>query len=425
MKQRYNKYSHNMAWRAVWACFQRKWLRLDTLQAIEEYAGISRSEIYKSALSGDMNVKIEAADALAYLIDEMIAEIMDGHDPECVEPVRLRVEEDGMTRKLREIATLSIPHQLLGHVVVLGLEPLFRARILPTQHASIPRRGQVQMIKQVGRFLRRKALRIKAGRKTDVTGAYRSTMYEIIVTILLDEIPRARWIIAAMRYLARIAPDGHLIIGGYLDAWLFNFVMSYAMRYTLAQGQTRRGIFRPYIVRIVAFMDDASFLATSETGLRKGIAAYCRFMKERFGLTVRETTSVIRFLTVEQERERRHMPKASQRGCPNLDIGGYKVHRTYTTMRPRVAKRVIRTFTRAWAEIQRTGTIIQPWARTITARYGAIANTQSKHFCEKYHVAEIVRMAKKIAAHLSRTENEKRKELLIYAISKHTSFRYA
>lgn len=38
-----------------------------------------------------------------------------------------------------------------------------------------------------------------------------------------------------------VAPGGHLIIGGYLDAWLFNFVMSYAIRYLYTLGSTRRG----------------------------------------------------------------------------------------------------------------------------------------------------------------------------------------
>lgn len=55
------------------------------------------------------------------------------------------------------------------------------------------------------------------------------------------EIPKARYAIGLLKYLKSVAPGGHLIIGGYLDAWLFNFAMSYAIRYLYTLGSTRRG----------------------------------------------------------------------------------------------------------------------------------------------------------------------------------------
>jgi hypothetical protein len=43
-------------------------------------------------------------------------------------------------------------------------------------------------------------------------------MYADVIAVLKKEIPSARQLIAVMEYLGTIAPDGHLIIGGYLDA---------------------------------------------------------------------------------------------------------------------------------------------------------------------------------------------------------------
>ena len=36
-------------------------------------------------------------------------------------------------------------------------------------------------------------------------------------------------------------PDGVLLIGGYLPCWLFNYVMSYVLRYILSHRKVRRG----------------------------------------------------------------------------------------------------------------------------------------------------------------------------------------
>lgn len=419
MKQRFEKYSHDLAFRAALTLFDHKWTRLDVLSFIEEYAGISREEIIAQSLNSDVTVKLEACDAIAYLLDQIVEDLQYGIEPDMIEPVVMRPRPDGMTGKMRDIACLCLIHQLLGHVAKLGLDPLFRARILPTQHASIPGRGQTAMVKQVGRFLRRKSLKIKVAQKTDVNHAYASTQYSVAIALIEKEMPRARWLIAVLRYLGKLAPDGHLIIGGYIDAWLFNFVCSYAIRDALRQGQTRRNVFQPYFVRIVTYMDDFSLFARTETGLRKGITALDRIMRRRFGLMIRATTGVIRFDSVQRERQKKHAEKRSQRGCPNLDIGGYKVHRTYVTIRPRVVKRAIRTFSRAWLEIQETGTIRRQRAHAITSRYGAVKNTTSKYFMERYHVAEIVKMAKRITAFWGRLDSKNRKESILYALRKH------
>ena len=425
MKQRFQAFSHDLAWRAADSFLTGKWSRRDVLMFVEEFAGISRKEIYSSELTLKMHAKLEATENIACFIEDMVEDILNGREPDFVDPVVTSSRPDGMTDKVRDIANLSIPHQLLGHLVKLALDPLFHAKILPTQHASIPGHGQTKLKDQTARYLRKKSMGIRFTQKTDATQAYASTMYAKVIEVLEKEIPRAKWIIAVMRYLAELAPGGHLIIGGYLDAWLFNFVMSYGLRYALQQGQTRCGKFTPYICCVESYMDDCGFMGRTKTGVRKAVAAFTKWMLENMNIRIRTTTGIVEILSVEEERRRRSLPKPSQRGCPCLDMGGYKISRTHVTMRVRVVKRVIRAYSRAWEEMQRTGTIQRQRVYSIISRFGSIKQSYSERFKEKYHVNEVMRMAKAIASYWGREKSRNRKAWLKRQIEKCEAFECA
>lgn len=416
MKQRYEKITSALCLRAAYAFLDGKWRRHDVLAFVEEYAGISRREIWADELIGSQNAQNEAAEGVACFLEDLIGEILAGHDPDCVDPVTVRPRADGMTGKIRQIACLSIPHQLLGHLTKLALDPLLRARILPTQHASIPEHGQTALKAQTRRYLRRKGLGIRSAQKIDGVHAYASIQYGTIVELLEREIPSARDLIALVRYLAKLAPDGHLIIGGYLDAWLFNLTASYAIRFLMTQGRTRRGKFIRDVRRVESYMDDLALLAASASGLRRAVKALQRWSVDALHMAWRTTTGVIRFLDLEKEREARRASSPARRGCPNLDVAGFRISRGHVTMRPRVFMRVRRCFLRAWRLICATGTVPRRMAGAITARYGAVRQTNSARFAQKYHVAEIVHMAKNIAGNWQAYQARKRRRWLLHAV---------
>lgn len=423
-RQRYENYSHDLAYCAILDCFKSKWRRNDILTFIEEWTGISRLEIWQGELEGSPKIKYEVADQLAYVMDDVMEGIMRGENPD-LDAVKIRTVPDGMTGKIRNIAYLCIMHQLLGHIVKLGLEPFFRARILPTQHASLPKHGQTQLALQVRRYLRKGKLKIKCFQKTDCTGAYASLQYAVLTDLFRREIPSATWIIKTMEFLATCAPGGHLIIGGYLDAWLFNLAMSYGIRAVYTQGRTRRGKFHRYVERIETFMDDFALLAQTATGIKRAVAYLTVWMKENLKMQVRTTTDIIYWLSPGEENAHRTRDRPAQRGCPGLDMGGYRIYRTHMTMRRRVAKRVIRTFLRAWREYERTGTLPRQRARSLISRNGPVKFTYSRGFRKKYHVDELFKVAKRITAYWGRVRTRKRKEHLIYVLQKCSVWREA
>ena len=371
------------------------------LSHIEEWTGYGREELaaYEEEHNGLVyGIRYEVLEECAMALEDMIDAIGHGVDPN-LDEVITKPRRDGASGKVRDVAYLCIRHQLLGHAVKLGLEPLLSARIMPTQHASIQGRGQTGLKRQVQRFLNRK-LGIRFAQKTDCTGAYASVQYAAVIETIQQEIPRARWILDCLRMLKNAAPGGHLIIGGYLDAWLFNYVMSYALRYTLGLYRSRRGNRYPLVIRIITFMDDALFLAHSITGMRQAIREMKGFLWERYRMQLRVTTDVLKTGDV-------------------IDMGGYRIRSRDTTIRRRNWRRIRRCMIRAWREYRRTGTIKRQRACQIISRNGMIANSDSRNAAIKYHVYPLMRVSRKVQAYWSRQTARDRRE-----IRKHVVHRY-
>ena len=421
MKQLYNDYSHDLAYKAVNSCFNGKWKRRDILSFIEEYAGIDRTEIYNDLLNQSVNVQIEATDAIAYFVDEMISDVIENREIDYIPALKIHERADGMTNKIRAIANLSIPHQLLGHITMLGLLPLFKARILPTQHASIPGHGQVRLKNQISWYLRKKSLNINYFVKTDIVHAYATLKYSDVIKFIEKEIPSAIWILKCLKYLQKLAIDDHLIIGGYLDAWLFNYIMSYSIRYIMKQGSYRRGIFHRYVVRVVTYMDDFCILTETRTAIRKAIRLLSLWFKNRLNLFIKQTSSIVELYSIEDERRAKGKILKAQRGCPGIDMGGFIIHRTYITIRERIFKRIRRCFDRGLIEIKNTGTIQRQRAFSIVSRFGYLKQSTNHYFLSKHNVLYVLEIAKKVVSFWNKRNNTVSKEWLINAIKRRKS----
>lgn len=418
-------FDHDVAYLAAEKCLRDKWRRGDTRSFIEEWTGHSRYELLKSEVENgktSFGLKYEILEEVALVVEDMVDGILEGEDPE-LDPVTVKPRRDGGTGKIRDIATLCYRHQLLGHAVKIGIEKLLAARILPTQHASIPERGQTGLARQIKRMLNRK-LGIKCFQKMDGTHAYASILYSAVINLMKREIPRAKWILAVMRVLAAAAPGGHLIIGGFLDAWLFNYIMSYGLRYVLSLSRSRRGNKYPLVIRAATFMDDVVLTGSSASGLKMAVKKLSEWLDAQFGMKSRTTTGIMKLMSLEEERRRKHL-KGAARGVTAIDAGGFRISRTHITIRKRNMPKLMRCFGRAWEEYQRTGTIKRQRAGQIISRNGLIRNTNSRNFADKYHVVELMRVARRVQAYWSREAARRRKERIYNAYQRHEEQRAA
>lgn len=411
--KRYRKLTKELCEEAVIECFKGKWRRNDVLTFIEKYAGIPRIDIKIDDLSGSEKYKIEAVEAIGIMLLDTVEDLVEnGTEPEDMVPVVIRKRPDGMTGKIRDIALLCIMHQLLGHVEKLMIEPLINERLLPTQHASIPKRGQTMLKDQARRYFLKESLGIEYIRKTDVVHAYQTLMYSVCVDLVKMEIPKAKHAIALLEYLATVAPDGHLIIGGYLDAWLFNYAMSYAIRYLYTLGSTRRGKKIPYVIRCMTFMDDFAIGSGSVKGEQRAVKALDKWFRKNQQIELKETTGIIKLLSIEEEKRRRNLPKKAQRGVPMLDMAGYRISRTHVTIRRRVFKRARRQFIKGYIELKRDGTLRQGRAQKIISYNSYVDQSDSYGLIQKYHIKELMEMAERVNSFYGWLGNKRRQEEL-------------
>lgn len=140
----WREFDHDLAYVAAEKCFRDKWRRGDVRTFIEEWTGHSRYDLMRDERDNGHQrfaLKYEILEEVACVIEDMVNGIQRGEDPE-LDPVSVKPRRDGGTGKIRDIAVLCYRHQLLGHTVKAGIEKLLKARILPTQHASIPDKGQ-------------------------------------------------------------------------------------------------------------------------------------------------------------------------------------------------------------------------------------------------------------------------------------------
>lgn len=304
-------------------------------------------------------------------------------------------------------------HQLIGHAAKLMLDPLFKAKILPTQHASLPGHGQTRLKNQTHRYFLKESLGVQYVVKTDVIHAYESTTYEVVIGFIKRDLPKAHDLHAILAYLGKTAPGGHLIIGGYIDAWLFNYLMSYAIHFVYEQSSVRRGKKIRHIVRCITFMDDFAYLSKSIKGLKRSPRNLDKWMQQELGLRLKWTSGIIKLLPIEEEARRRAMPHGkARRGCPVLDMAGFRICRTHIMIRPRVFLRVRRQFLRSWDELQRTGTVRRVRAEKLISYNSHVSQSDSIYIIEKYHIKELMEVAECVSSFHQREDMRKRREKL-------------
>jgi hypothetical protein len=347
-KKRYKKLSRQLCEQAVVECFKGKWRRNDVLTFIEKYAGIPRDDIKIDDLSGSWKYKNEAVEAIG-------------------------------------LAMLGIVEDLVDH----GIEPDDMEPVTIRQRPD----GMTGKIRDI---------------------ALLCIMHQLIghITKLMMEIPKARYAIGLLKYLKSVAPGGHLIIGGYLDAWLFNFAMSYAIRYLYTLGSTRRGKKIPYVIRCGTFMDDFSIGSGSIKGEQRAVKALDKWMTKNQHLQIKETTGIIKLLPIEEEKRRRNLPRPGQRGVPMLDMAGYRISRTHITIRRRVFKRARRQLIRGYRELKRDGTLRRERAQKIISYNSYIEQSDSFHLQERYHTEELLQVAHRVNGFYGQLEYQKRMEEL-------------
>lgn len=397
---------------AVVECFRNKRGRNDFQRLLCKTGTITKREIAEDRLSGNMKRTLDAETAVAKMLTQRIIN-RDLH----LRPIRQFQRVDGLTQKLRDICQESPEQQVFEYIAVFALKPLFRAKIMQIQYGSIPNKGGVAGKRKIERLLRRKFQGKVVAVKGDITKAYPSVTVPIVMEMLRRDVGKNKVLLWFLGALMSNYPGNHLCIGGYLPAWLFNYVMSYVLRYIYEQAQIRRGKRNRLVYAIVCYADDFTIYG-DVSKLKKAMKKATIWAHDKFGLKIKDIWQFYQVASFDKERENlEERRKGSKKRTSGVDMMGYVVRRRYTIIRGRVFRRIRRQVLRAWGDFKAKGFI--PWWRAcrIAAYKGWIKHSNSLKFRMEYCFDKLFKMCSYSASkHGKEVENEKR-ILLIAALS--------
>lgn len=397
---------------AVVECFRNKRGRNDFQRLLCKTGTITKREIIEDRLSKDFKRTLEAESEVSKILTQRII----NRDLQ-LKPIRQFRRIDGLTQKIRDICQESPEQQVFEYIGVYALKPLFRAKILPIQYGSIPNKGGVAGKRKIERLLRKKFHGKVVALKGDVTKAYPSVTVEIVMEMLRRDIGKNKVLLWFLGALMSNYPGNHLCIGGYLPAWLFNYVMAYVLRYIYEQAQMRRGKRNRLVYAVVCYADDFTIYG-DVSKLKKAMKKATIWAHDKFGLKIKGIWQFYQVASFDEERENlEERRKGSKKRTPGVDMMGYVVRRRYTIIRGRVFRRIRRQVLRAWSDYKSKGYV--PWWRAcrIAAYKGWVIYSNSLKFRRKYCFDELFKLCSYSASkHGKEVENEKR-ILLITALS--------
>ena len=123
---------------AVVECFRNKRARNDFQRLLCRTGKITKREIAEDRLNNDFKRTLEAESEVAKILTQRII----NRDLQ-LQSIRQFQRIDGLTQKLRDICQESPEQQVFEYIAVHALKPLFRAKILPIQYGSIPKREEL------------------------------------------------------------------------------------------------------------------------------------------------------------------------------------------------------------------------------------------------------------------------------------------
>lgn len=395
---------------AVVECFRNKRSRKDFQRLLCKTGKITKREIVEDQLNKDFKRTLEAESEVAKMLTQRII----NRDLQ-LKPIRQFQRIDGLTQKLRDICQESPEQQVFEYIGVYALKPLFRAKILPIQYGSIPNKGGVAGKRKIERLLRKKFHGKVVALKGDVTKAYPSVTVPIVMEMLRRDIGKNKVLLWFLGVLMSNYPGNHLCIGGYLPAWLFNYVMSYVLRYIYEQAQIRRGKRNRLVYAIVCYADDFTIYG-DVSKLKKAMKKATIWAHDKFGLKVKDIWQFYQVASFDEERENlEERRKGSKKRTPGVDMMGYVVRRRYTIIRGRVFRRIRRQVLRAWTDYKTMGFV--PWWRAcrIAAYKGWVKYSNSLKFRMEYCFDELFKLCSYSASKHGKEVAYEKRILLIEA----------
>lgn len=229
--------------------------------------------------------------------------------------------------KWRDLYIPSLNDHIVAHMAINGCMKAFTRGMHPNCCGSVPGRGIKHVVKTVEHWMRDdKECRFFV--KLDIRHFFDSIDKDILKKKLLEKIKdnKAMWVLWQIIDSAPVACP----VGYYTSPWFSNLYLQ-DLDWFIEQSlyKERRGKRIKWVRHYLRYADDMLLIGTSESDLRKAVAAIQKFLKEKCRLEIKPEWEIKRIGKHEIiNGERRMKP-----GTYWCNIGGYKFCKDATILR--------------------------------------------------------------------------------------------
>ena len=268
---------------------------------------------------------------------------------------------DGIRRKQRRIIVPSMQEQIIHHMIVNVLKPIFMHGMYEHSYGSIPERGSHLAKKRIEKWIRKGGRNCKYCLKMDIRKYFDSIPHDILKEKLADLI-HDRKFLNILYEIVNAVPDGRGIpIGFYTSQWLANWYLTELDHYI------KQNLHAVYYIR---YMDDMVIFGPNKRELHEIRNEVEDYLHGVLGLELKDNWQIFLFDYVKKNGF--HIGR-------DLDFMGFRFYRNRTVLR----KQLLFRMTRKAKKIYRKGKLTIYDCRQMLSYIGWLDATDSYDIYEK------------------------------------------
>jgi len=220
---------------------------------------------------------------------------------------------DGVTRKKRTIIVPKYYEQIVHHMAVNVLVPIFSRGMYEHSYASLPGRGAHRGKRVIEKWIRSDRKNVKYCLKMDIRKFFDSIPHDILISKLEKLIHDECFLNVLMEIIS--VTDNGLPLGFYTSQWLANWYLQDLDHYIKEKLLARH---------YMRYMDDMVIFGSNKRELHRMRAEINKYLQIHLGLKLKGNWQVFRFDYI--DRDGKHHGRF-------LDYMGFRFYRDRTTMR--------------------------------------------------------------------------------------------
>lgn len=261
-------------------------------------------------------IKTHAKELKPYYLAEAANFKNDTHNPKYI--------YDGIRRKQRVILVPTMREQVIHHMVVNVLKPIFMKSMYEHSYGSIPGRGAHSGKKHIEKWIRNGGKNVKYVLKMDIKKYFDSIPHDILKVKLAKLIHDQEFLTVLYEIVDATGTDKGIPIGFYTSQWFANWYLTELDHYI------KEELGADYYVR---YVDDMVIYGSNKRKLHKMREKIEEYLKVKLGLRMKENWQIYLFDYVDKE--------GNHRGR-DLDFMGFRFYRDRTILRKSIMYKATR-----------------------------------------------------------------------------------